>query len=312
MKVMINCALVKTIFLFVSIHVHLAVLNKKPPPDLVQQYTMGGEIPIEYYLVDDTYGGVGSHYKFSADDFDNYVNNAKKAMESAPTRWKLFQTDCAQDIRVLPNVCYRLLKQYGLYFALLNNSQTIFGSKSIIFGSMEPWVEALLYSLGAGNVVTLEYNPLTYNTSNIYPSLLTISQPFFHTFYTSHHNAFHVAFSISSFDHDGLGRYGDPLSADADLEAMRRVRETLQPGGMLFLTVPVGSDIVVYNLHRRYGAVRLPLLLQGWEVLERIGWNELQLDRTDISFTLTYEPVFVLRKPLDEAESSHVASLTEL
>ena len=32
---------------------------------------------------------------------------------------------------------------------------------------------------------------------------------------------FDVALSISSFDHDGLGRYGDPLEPDNDLRAMR-------------------------------------------------------------------------------------------
>lgn len=57
------------------------------------------------------------------------------------------------------------------------------------------------------------------------------------------------------------GRYGDPLNPDADLEAMARVRSILKPGGLLLLTVPVGPDVLVFNLHRRYGPARLPLLL---------------------------------------------------
>ena len=42
---------------------------------------------------------------------------------------------------------------------------------------------------------------------------------------------------------------------------MARVRSILKPGGLLLLTVPVGPDVLVFNLHRRYGPARLPLLL---------------------------------------------------
>jgi hypothetical protein len=42
--------------------------------------------------------------------------------------------------------------------------------------------------------------------------------------------AFDVVLSISSFEHDGLGRYGDPLNPDGDLAAMRSTRRLLKPG----------------------------------------------------------------------------------
>ena len=58
-----------------------------------------------------------------------------------------------------------------------------------------------------------------------------------------------VALSISSFDHDGLGRYGDPLRPAGDLRAMSLAWRVLKPGGHLLLTVPVGPDVVVWNLH---------------------------------------------------------------
>ena len=44
-----------------------------------------------------------------------------------------------------------------------------------------------------------------------------------------------------SFDHDGLGRYGDPINPDADLEAMQNVQKLLRPGHKMFLTVPIGG-----------------------------------------------------------------------
>ncbi len=37
----------------------------------------------------------------------------------------------------------------------------------------------------------------------------------------------------------------------------------------------VGVDAVVWNLHRIYGAVRLPLLLRGWSVLAAAGFEDV-------------------------------------
>ena len=82
---------------------------------------------------------------------------------------------------------------------------------------------------------------------------------------------------------------------------MDGVRELLAPGGVLYLTVPIGADLLVWNLHRRYGPLRLPLLLDGWQVDARFGWEEDKLSE-DGNFRKSYEPVFVLRKPLDGSE----------
>lgn len=51
----------------------------------------------------------------------------------------------------------------------------------------------------------------------------------------------------------------------------------------------------MWNLHRRYGKVRLPLLLQGWKQLDVIGWKE-ELISMESPYTVAYEPVFVLTK----------------
>ena len=49
---------------------------------------------------------------------------------------------------------------------------------------------------------------------------------------------------ISSFDHDGLGRYGDPINPEGDLQAMQTVASVLRDDGILFLTVPIGTYTV--------------------------------------------------------------------
>ena len=88
-------------------------------------------------------------------------------------------------------------------------------------------------------------------------------------------------------------------------------RTSTPQGGLLFLSVPVGPDVVAWNLHRRYGHVRLPLLLDGWglartggraaderlaSVAERgvVAWRRAVLDDTSVHFSRSYEPVLVL------------------
>jgi SAM-dependent methyltransferase len=161
-----------------------------------------------------------------------------------------------------------------------------------VYGSMSPWYEALAVGAGAAEVTTIEYNNLTYT----HPKMVQVAPRD-----VDPAAGFDAALSISSFDHDGLGRYGDAVHPDGDLLAMKAAQCLLRPGGLLFLTLPVGPDVVVWNLHRRYGRVRLPLLLRGWEVVDVIGWSWARFDAA-ADYRRSYEPVFVLRAP-DGAEA---------
>lgn len=55
-----------------------------------------------------------------------------------------------------------------------------------------------------------------------------------------------------------------------------------------------GPDLLVWNLHRRYGEIRLPLLLQEWEQLAVYGMDE-DLMLTHAPIATQYEPVFILK-----------------
>ena len=73
---------------------------------------------------------------------------------------------------------------------------------------------------------------------------------------------------------------------------MLNMRSFLKPDGVAILAVPVrvcirccrtrvtsraqvGVDAVVWNLHRIYGAARLPLLLRGWSVIAAAGFEDV-------------------------------------
>ena len=192
--------------------------------------------------------------------------------------------------------------------ALRRYAGDVAGKRVIVFGSQTPVVETLLLAYNVSSVTTVEYQRLSYS------GVVTLTPAELATLPEAERR-FDLALSISSFDHDGLGRYGDPLCPDGDLVSNDAVRELyLRPGGLYFLTVPVGHDYIVWNLHRVYGPIRLPLLLHGWSEVERVGWEPAILTE-ERSFTNSKEPVFVLRAPVREeavASSEAGAALAEV
>jgi SAM-dependent methyltransferase len=89
----------------------------------------------------------------------------------------------------------------------------------------------------------------------------------------------------STIEHVGLsGRYNSPEDEDGDLKTMVKIRELLNPGGEILLTLPVGQDAVFGSLHRVYGPKRLPQLLAGYQILaeeywikrDKINWVKVQ------------------------------------
>jgi SAM-dependent methyltransferase len=79
---------------------------------------------------------------------------------------------------------------------------------------------------------------------------------------------FDVVVACSAIEHFGLsGRYDSSEDESADLRAMRKIAALLNPGGIVLLTIPVGTDVVWRPWHRVYGKHRLGLLLDGFEVV---------------------------------------------
>ncbi|MFO0626018.1 MAG: DUF268 domain-containing protein [Polyangiales bacterium] len=63
---------------------------------------------------------------------------------------------------------------------------------------------------------------------------------------------------ISSLEHAGLGRDGDPVDPEADLAAMARLARLLGPDGRLGFAMPVGAGAMVWNAQRIDGGRRRP------------------------------------------------------
>ena len=84
---------------------------------------------------------------------------------------------------------------------------------------------------------------------------------------------FDLIVSFSGFEHDGLGRYGDPLHPDGDIAAVAETRLFLRRGGLLLLGVPTNSySDAAWPMLRIYGPRRLSRLIEGFELIARV-WN---------------------------------------
>ncbi len=153
----------------------------------------------------------------------------------------------------------------------------------VIIGSRSPWFESVCLFHG-GRPVTIDYNPIRSDDARL--RTMTVAQ------WEEDRLRFDCAVSISSVEHSGLGRYGEPLDPDGDLRAMEWLRQVVKPMGVLFLSVPVCEDEVCFNDYRRYGAHRLPKLLSGWKQLGIIGWDGADFAQANAMWS---EPVFVLQ-----------------
>ena len=176
------------------------------------------------------------------------------------------------------------ITDYYLYSAL--DKYPIEGEDVAIIGSCQPWYESVCLTFG-GKPHTIEYNKLETDDPRL--TLYTVDE------FRKNPRKFKAAFSISSFEHDGLGRFGDPINPEGDLNAMQEVKEKmLEPGGLLFLAVPNGVDKVCFNAHRIYGNKRFYKLIEGFELIDYFPSNFKEMLEVDTGSSCP-QPVVVLR-----------------
>lgn len=151
---------------------------------------------------------------------------------------------------------------------------TVLGKNCAVIGSEFPWVEAALLENGASSVTTIEYIPIKIIGV---PRLTAVTPEQFITKRfnkDSYHTEllFDSIWSYSSLEHDGLGRYMDPINPYGDFLTMTKISCMLKPGGILFLAVPSNyHDTIRFNLHRVYGPIRYPILYRYFHLVRVFG-----------------------------------------
>jgi hypothetical protein len=227
-----------------SICLSISIFAEYPPrhvPDeLYEQFTMGSRVPIlDWYLYE-------------------------PGSEDNPTLFTLTQIDeYMQIIKRKEPGYYGHNLDWWLYEAL--EKYPIAGKEVGIIGSQLPFYECVVLAYG-GYPITVEYNKIVSEDARI--TTLTVEE------FNANPRKFDVILSISSIEHDGLGRYGDPINPNGDLEFMAKAKTLLKEDGHMILAVPVGRDALAWNAHRIYGQLRFPLLINEWNLIDSFGFSE--------------------------------------
>lgn len=57
---------------------------------------------------------------------------------------------------------------------------------------------------------------------------------------------------MHTVEHVGLGRYGDPIDPEGDVQAAKELARVVAEGGSLLFVVPIGKAKIQFNAHRIY------------------------------------------------------------
>ena len=229
------------------------------PKELVDEFTMHGEMQTTYWYRSEAYG----------DSMSDDKNQIIGQVNEENVNIYLKDLDNAHNM-----TAYGGYGDIYLYKMMEKNKAELKGESLAVLGTQSPWVEANGIKLGMAKITTLDYTRLKYqNDRDGQLSWRHVFDFFDESMSNKQIEQFENAASYSSVEHSGLGRYGDPLDPIGDVKAVKQMHCMIKPGGLLFLGLPMSTDntsVLVYNAHRLYGTKRMALLLgtNEWDVLE--------------------------------------------
>jgi hypothetical protein len=106
-----------------------------------------------------------------------------------------------------------------------------------------------------------------------------------------------VIISFSSLEHDGLGRYGDPINPNGDIDACIEAYSMLNKEGYFICGIPIGDGCIEGNFHRIYNKKRIDKLFSLFH--HYIGSVNYQTLNNKLNFTGTNwqnQPIFIYKK----------------
>lgn len=72
---------------------------------------------------------------------------------------------------------------------------------------------------------------------------------------------------LHTIEHFGLGRYGDPLDPLGHIKGLEQLKRMIEPGGVLYLSTPIGIERVEFNAHRVFSpSTLLAWFGNGWRI----------------------------------------------
>lgn len=231
---------------------------RRPPANMLKDFQQNGDMPItgEYYF-DEAYADSGLETSLSTVQVPLIKREDMEIYE--------------QMVRSGESLGYGDLT---LAAKTAEYERYIRGKSVVVVGTISPWIEAIASVVGARKVTTLDYTRKHHQ--NLKFEWIHVYDFLDHHWRTRELENYDAAMSFSSIEHAGLGRYGDALDPNGDINAVRQVHCMLKPGGLFILGLPSskdGSSYIEFNAHRVYGTKRLELLFRGWKLIEQVRSN---------------------------------------
>eukprot|EP01125_Pyxidicula_operculata_P001347 TRINITY_DN11241_c0_g1_i1.p2 TRINITY_DN11241_c0_g1~~TRINITY_DN11241_c0_g1_i1.p2 ORF type:complete len:367 (+),score=61.06 TRINITY_DN11241_c0_g1_i1:1226-2326(+) len=236
--------------------VHGPLEWKKLPENVQNDILMDGKMAFTDFYCSDA--ETGRHIPtYRRDELDKNIEASREGIEQIEKGNKL-SSDLVSRIRSgwYPCLVTNVLKAIKKY--------PLVDKDVLIMNPVNPWTEGILLAHGVGSITVSDDRNSVDLTGHKKIKFI-------------HHNnlsgTFDAIFKMddhgNAFNHVGLGRYGDLVNPNADIQKIDTYKHFLKEDGIMFFTTPVGPDRIEYNAHRIYGPVRLPMLLASYDVVEQ-------------------------------------------
>jgi hypothetical protein len=186
--------------------------------------------------------------------------------------------------KLSPNVYPKSSLQFVEIFKKYVN---LSGKKCLVLGSISPWIECLLLHFNAKSVTTLDY---TIPECNYKINMLSMEN-------YKNNMKYDVIVSYSSLEHDGLGRYGDPINPNGDIDACIEAYTMLNEDGYFICGIPIGKGVIEGNYHRIYNNKRISKLFHLFsEFIGSVNFQTLDDKLNYINNDWQNQPIFIYKK----------------
>lgn len=160
------------------------------------------------------------------------------------------------------------------------------GKKCLVLGSISPWVECLLLHFNADSVTTLDYI-----TPECNYKINTLCMNNY-----KKEMKYDVVVSFSSLEHDGLGRYGDPINPNGDIDACIEAYTMLNEEGYFICGIPIGDGCIEGNYHRIYNQKRIDKLFSLFNYVGSVNYQTLDKNLNFTGNDWQNQPIFIYKK----------------
>lgn len=228
------------------------------PFELLDAFTMEGQIPLQQGYINDRYP---ENYADVMDDAD-LDQYAACARENEIDLASLYSSNKILAYSGSGEVTNKIANKIP---HLLDKNMS-----AAVFGSTDLYLESACLRVGGSQTTTIRFLPFTNHTTKV--NAITLEE------WDADPIRFDLVIAVNSVDTFGLGVSGESFDPLGDLKLMQRFRKMIKPDGHLAISVPIGKDRLIFNSARVYGAIRLPKLLEGWRIVESDGYDEFLLD----------------------------------